>query len=234
VRKPFEGRLQAALNGAHGIRPFAYEISIATHVMQKGWDVEFADYAGSGQFDLLARMGSTEIEIECKATSGDTGRKIHRQEVNRLADLMLPTTQQLPDVPGCHLVSVTVPGRLGKSNAELSSIAAAVSVAALRNGSVHDPFCNVDYRLANVSGWPEPPYDSSFLEFFEEQFGVGNSHVLFHGRPGVSVVAVMIRSAQADSVVNAIADQAKKAGDQCSGKRPALILLHLIDPISRS
>src|ERR1700730_7010105 len=47
VRNPFEGRLRDAVNGANGARPFAYEIAIATHLMQKGWDVEFVDYVGT-------------------------------------------------------------------------------------------------------------------------------------------------------------------------------------------
>jgi len=102
VRIPFEGRLREAVNGANGVRPFAYEISIATHFMQKGWDVEFVDYSGAGRFDLLARQGTAEVEIECKATSGDTGRKIHRQEANRLADLLLPITKEVADTAGCH------------------------------------------------------------------------------------------------------------------------------------
>src|SRR5216683_2946039 len=83
AKKPFEGRLRDAVNGAHGARPFAYEINIAAHLMQKGWDVEFADYSGTARFDFLARLDSVEVEIECKTTSNDTGRKIHRQEATR-------------------------------------------------------------------------------------------------------------------------------------------------------
>jgi len=44
----------------------------------------------------------------------------------------------------------------------------------------------------------------------------------------------MIRSAKADTVVDTISAQAKEAADQCSGTRPALIALHLIDEIDRS
>jgi len=120
ARPPFEGRLHYGVRSAHGARPFAYEISIATHLMQKNRDVEFMDYLGAARFDLLAHQGTTEVEIECKTTSGDTGRKIHRQEVNRLADLILPTTQQLADNAGCHRLLVTIPNRLGKSTDELS------------------------------------------------------------------------------------------------------------------
>jgi hypothetical protein len=98
VRTTFEGRLRNAVTDAHGFRPFAYEISIAMHLMHKAWDIDFIDYSGAARFDLLARKNAVEIEIECKSTSGDTGRKIHRQEVNRLADVLLPTTDQLADI----------------------------------------------------------------------------------------------------------------------------------------
>ena len=56
AKTPFEGRLRDAVNGGFGARPFAYEISIATHLMQKGWDVDFVDYSGVARFDFLARQ----------------------------------------------------------------------------------------------------------------------------------------------------------------------------------
>ena len=43
----------------------------------------------------------------------------------------------------------------------------------------------------------------------------------------------MIRSEKADAVVDALSNAAKEAADQCSGTRPALIPMHLIDEISR-
>jgi hypothetical protein len=129
ARTPFEGRLRETVNGVNGLRPFEYEIGIATHFMQKGWDVEFIDYSGTARFDLLACQGGVEIEVECKCTSGDTGRKIHRQEVNRLADLLLPAIGRLAETPGCHRILVTIPDRLGKSNETLSGIASVVASA---------------------------------------------------------------------------------------------------------
>jgi hypothetical protein len=234
AKTPFEGRLRDAVNGGFGARPFAYEISIATHLMQKGWDVDFVDYSGVARFDFLARQGAAEIEVECKTTSNDTGRKIHRQEVNRLADLLLPVRQQLAEYRGCHRVLITVPDRLGKSNHELSSIASTVS-AAVKQGGASSDLVRVDHTFEALDSWPEPDRDpEAALSFFEERFGLRNSHLLFHGRSGFSVVAVMITSAKADSVVDTISDQAKEAAAQCSGTRPALIALHLVDQISRA
>ena len=232
VKVPFEGRLRQALNSTNGMRPFAYEVSIATHLMQKGWDVEFVDYAGMGQFDLLARQGGAEVEVECKTTSGDTGRKIHRQEANRLADLLLPIAQEIADNAGCHRILITVPDRLGKTTEELSGIAALATSAAQQKASASNNLARVDYTFDGLDPWPEPD-DPDMLSFFEQRFGVQNANLMFLGRANFSVVAVMIRSAKPDSVVNTISAEAKEAADQCSGTRPALVVVHLIDEISR-
>ncbi|KJC45306.1 hypothetical protein [Bradyrhizobium sp. LTSP857] len=227
----FGGQLAKAANDANGLRPFAYELAIATHLMGKGWDVEMTDYGGLAQFDFLARKDDVEIEIECKATSNDRGRKIHQQEVNRLADLLLGTTERLAETPSCHLIRVTVPDRLGSSNEELNGIAALVANAAEQRSSAADPLANVDYIPNDIASWPEPTKDAGSRLFFEQQFGLVNCHLLFHGRVGASIVAVAITSAKPDSVVKYIAREAKDAADQCSGTRPALIALNLVDQI---
>jgi hypothetical protein len=201
--------------------------------MQKGWNVEFADYAGMGRFDFLARQRGVEIEIECKSTSGDTGRKIHRQEVNRLADLLLPATERLADMAGCHRILVTIPDRLGKSNEALSGIASIAAQAAEQKGAASSGLARAEYTFDNIASWPQPGRDADAKPFFETRFGVSNAHLLFHGRPNFSVVAVMIRSEKADTVVDAQSNAAKEAADQCSGTRPALVAMHLIDEISR-
>ena len=195
-QKPYIGRLRDAVNGSFGARPFAYEVSIATHFMRQGWDVEFVDYAGTARFDLLARLGAVEVEVECKTTSGDTGRKIHRQEANRLAQLLLSTTQELAEIRGCHRILILVPDRLGRSNEELEGIAAAVTDAVDRKGEVHTPQAHVDYVFDGLDPWPEPGDDSmEAISFFESRFGRQNANLMFHGRSGYSVVAVMIASA---------------------------------------
>ncbi|MGB9473387.1 MAG: hypothetical protein WBQ59_28845 [Candidatus Acidiferrum sp.] len=234
AKTPYEGRLRDAVNGAHGMRPFAYEISIATHLMQKGWDVEFVDYAGVARFDFLARQDSVEVEIECKTTSNDTGRKIHRQEVNRLGDLLLPVREQLAERQGCHRILVTVPDRLSKSNDVLRIIASSVSAAVDTGAPVSTEAVQVGYTFESLDSWPQPDREpETAVLFFEQRFGRQNTHLLFHGLPGFSVVAIMVVSAKPDSVVNTIAEQAKEAAEQCSGTRPALIALHLVDPLDR-
>jgi len=229
----FEGRLRNSISDRHGFRPLAYEVSIATHLMRTGWDVEFADYAGLGRFDLLARRNNAEIEIECKTTSGDGGRKIHRQEVNRLADLLLPTTERLVETRGCHLLRITVPDRLGKTDQELMQIAETFANAADRKNMASCDLARVDYEFDGLCSWPNPGEHPEARDFFEEKFGARNVHLMFHNRRHFAIVAVVIASQKRDTVVATLSEQAKDAADQCSGKRPAIVALQLIDQIDR-
>jgi hypothetical protein len=233
ARVAFEGKLRDAFTGPNGTRPLSYEVSIATHLMGSGWDVAFADYEGLGRFDFLARRNATEIEIECKTTSVDGGRKIRRQEVNRLGDLILPTTKALSQTAGCHRLTVTVPDRLDKSNEVLDGIASLIGTAAANMENVSGALARVDYVLDDVTAWPEPGRDAGFHEFYERQFGVQNGHILFSGKRNHSVVAILFKSDKPDAVVETIAAQAKEAAKQCSGTRPAIIALHLVDLVSQ-
>jgi hypothetical protein len=230
-RRPFEGKLQDFVNGTYGSRPFAYEVGIATHLMQKGWDVEFSDLCGAAQFDFLARAGDREIEVECKTSSGDTGRKVHRQEVNRLADMLIPVTEGLVDVAGCHLLRITVPNRLGKSPKELSDLVGIVKAGVEEGELIHESG-TVTYWKEAVTHWPEPQDDAdSAREFFERLLGGRNSHLFFHACRGHAVVAASIGSKKPDKVVGALCSDAVRAAKQCSGSRPAIVTMQLIDPI---
>lgn len=233
ARRPFEGKLQDFVAGTYGARPFANEIGIATHLMQRGWDVEFADLCGSAQFDFLARCGDAELEIECKTSSGDTGRKIHRQEVNRLADLLIPVTEALLEDAACHLMRIIVPDRLGKSPAELNGLAA-LAKSAIENGEMAGDLGAVTYWKENAN-WRELAGDDDVeaRAFFEERLGGNNCHLFYHGRPGHAVLAASVTSRKPDKVVAALSADAVHAAKQCSGTRPAIVTMQLIDPIDR-
>lgn len=234
-QEPFAGRFREAVNGSFGARPIAYEVGIAAHLMGQGWDVDFIDYAGTARFDLLARLDAAEIEVECKTTSADTGRKVHRQEANRLAELLLPITQKLAEEPGCHRILITVPDRLGRSQPQHDDIAAITAMAVDRQSEAANHLARAVYSWDGVDPWPDPiEARSEAVAYFEQRFGRENASMLFHGRTGHSVVGIMIASEKSDNVIDAIADEAKKAAKQCSGTRPALIALNLVDDLDRA
>jgi hypothetical protein len=96
------GRLRDMTRSPYGARPLSFEVGTAAHMMQQGWAVDFGDLCGEQRFDFLASKGEACVELECKTTSGDTGRRIHRREINRLGGLLTKSTTHdlLPvDVP---------------------------------------------------------------------------------------------------------------------------------------
>jgi hypothetical protein len=125
-----------------------------------------------------------------------------------------------------------IPSRGGAEDVAEDSGAALATSAARQKASASSNLAQVDYTFDGLDPWPEPD-DPDMLSFFEQRFGVQNANLMFLGRSNFSVVAVMIRSGKPDSVVDTISAAAKEAADQCSGTRPALVVVHLIDEISR-
>jgi hypothetical protein len=120
-------RLRGAMKDQYGLRPLGYEVQTAVHLMRRGFDVELVDLVGIGNFDFLAVRDGVSVEVECKTTSPDTGRKIHRAEVHRLADLILPVTKRLVESEGLHVIRVVIPDRLEPSDESLRQTASLVS-----------------------------------------------------------------------------------------------------------
>ena len=70
AQKTLEGRVKGGLTDDVGLAPLAFELLVASHLLQKGADVEWHDFE-SGGFDFLVRRGSSIVEVECKTFSAD-------------------------------------------------------------------------------------------------------------------------------------------------------------------
>jgi hypothetical protein len=230
----FASKLRGFITGPFGIRPFAYELTMAMHLMSKGWDVVFADIEKVGNFDFLAGKGGFEIEMECKTTSGDSGRQIHRFEMSRLGSLIEPALGELADVAGSHFLIVTIPSKLESSDASIRLVGEAVVQAARERANAANSHASVAYSHLSELIWSGPHDDGKVRQSCEERFGDSNLHIHLHGRPTFSVVIAAFRSERPDTVIKTLTQRAKEAADQCSGTRPAIIALNLVDPISRT
>lgn len=85
-RQVQEGRLRDALKAENGFAPIYLEFDLAQRLMDHGYDVEFMDLEGKGQFDLLFCRGIFAGEVECKSLSVDAGRPIHRKDFYRFME----------------------------------------------------------------------------------------------------------------------------------------------------
>ena len=108
--------------------------------------------------------------------------------------MLIPVTEALADVAGCHLLRITVPDRLGKSPKELSDLVGIVK-AGIEQGELIRETGTVTYWKEALTYWPEPQDDADAArEFFERLLGGSNRHLFFHARRGHAVVAASIAS----------------------------------------
>ena len=229
-QRPFEGKLQDLVTGTHGARPFVYN---------QRCDPPHAGRAGTsnlptfvGRRNLTFWPGAEMPRSKSsKTSSGDTGRQIHRQEVNRLADLLRPVTAPLLDGAGCHLLRIVIPDRLGKSRVDFLGIVDLVK-SAIAAGHIDRTHGAVTYWKEDVR-WPVPERDgdTKVRPFFLSLFGTANSHLLFHWRDRNAIVAASVTSKRPNKIVAALSGEALHAAQQCSGTRPAIVALQLFDPI---
>ena len=230
ARERFLGRLKGAMKDQFGLRPIAYELRTAIHLMKRGYDVTFSDLIGAGRSDFIAAKDGEEIDVECKTTSVDTGRKIHRKQLHTLSRSLLPIVDRLLIDGGGHLVQLTVRGRLENREPQVAALTQLFSSGALAKSSVKNETGSFAYRRDSSGKTFTKDTDETMVRaVLCEAFGDRNGHALFRWRENCGFVAIAIESDEPDTVLESIAEQAKDAADQCSGARPAVLAIQLVE-----
>lgn len=230
AQKALTRRLQGALRDDKGIYPIAYELTIASHLMQKGANVDWRDWDAGG-FDFLIRKGNLEAEVECKTFSADIGRKVHRTHHFQLGGLIHKEIGGALDRHGSIFVDTLISDRL---EGNLTNVATTIR-GALASGEVTDGLSckTVLYRIP-AGEIPFDPDSSSYgpaeiTGFVEKRFGYKNPSLLVMARKGHGIAILSIRSQKADEVTGGIYKQLKRGTKQFSGTRPALLCAHMLD-----
>jgi hypothetical protein len=230
----FAGRLQGAMKEQSGLRPISYEVLILTHLAHRGFDVECIDLTGRGRYDFLATRSGESIEVECKTTARDVGRKIHMSEVSTLGNVLWPIARPLLDKGGFHLLLIEVPNRLSAREEDMRGLADLFARAVVDDGHADGEMATVEYTVIDTQpkGLPDTMEDK-LRSIFLSEFGRQASSIVFYGRPEGGALAIGVRSREPDKVLDALADQAKEAAKQCTGERPAVIAMQMTE-ISRA
>lgn len=116
-KRKFAKRVHDAIKNTVAMRALRLELVVATHFLRRGIRITWPEVEGIGRFDLLLNdLGPRGLEVECKAISRDTGRKIPRwdaQEFNNQIFTRIKSIGQQLEV-GLSVV-VTIPGNLPTS-----------------------------------------------------------------------------------------------------------------------
>jgi len=148
-----------------GLAPLAAEFGTATHLMARNFDVQFTDLEGLAQFDFLASQGDFQIEIDCKAASGDIGRQIHGRRFRSFANLLLPMVRELSNKPGAGtLLQMTIPGNLHGAESHERDLVRNIECAIRGKVSGEDTDAGIEISLQSfeLSG---TPFDNKVKNF---------------------------------------------------------------------
>lgn len=232
------GMVRDAVNRDHGLGSVAYEMKVASHLMSRGYDVEFHDMEEGGGFDFLVTKDHVQMEVECKFWTGDIGRKIHRKQLYQLGDRV--SSEMLAYLGRLRtglFLQLTIPDRLHGTVERQEALHELLGRAMVRgDGEVNGDGNHVAVRGLDIQnvGMGERPSRDLDREWFKasllEHFGVVNKNALVYVRPGQSAIVIVIESRAKDQVLKGIHRELKKsAKGQFSGVLPALLCCHLAD-----
>jgi len=133
-QKRLRGRLLGGLKDRIGLTPLQQEMTVAAHLLSRGFDVKFSDLEIGKGFDFLAQRDDIELEVECKRVGLDLGRKITRRETLELHKYLKKALSPIAvNLRGGLFVRVTLPSRLSASHKQREQISSLVGKA-LRTG----------------------------------------------------------------------------------------------------
>lgn len=232
----FMGNIRGSFQVDSGLRPIAYELAMIAHIANKGFSLECPDLSNGVGYrpDIFARRGEEEIEIECKTTSLDKGRKVHIKDLCQVAKNLVPIFDACLRDGGVHLATIEVPNRLVSREPEISGVKVALEKAILASGEYSNAFASVRYRSPQVTSRNAGlasgnNRDDYFRNLFKLEFGINDGLILTRARPEFGAFSILARSAAPEAIFDAFIAEAKDAADQCSGRIPAVVAMQLPD-----
>lgn len=232
-QRELEGRLRDSLKAEAGFAPLYLELDLARRLMNAGYEVDFVDTEGDGQYDVLFRRGAFTGEIECKAISADAGRKIHRKHFYRFMDMIAPALITHAERKRRDILLVTLDARLPSSIEEMVPLAE--SIASLLCNSMHTTHQGDGFRLqlvpyAECLGLALPTDQRALYTACRKAFGE-NIHVA-GALTDDGGCLVVVRSDQEDDPSKVWLEALRKAATQLTGSRPSFIVMqdHGIEP----
>ncbi len=206
-----------------------FEIEVATHLMNKGFQVDFNDLDGYGQNDYIAIKNNVKVEIECKYISRDKGRQIHRKDLQNFASkLESEFNNMLNSIAVSTLLVVTLSERLSSSAMEhdniIGQIRHALGISRVQQSadiSKIDIKRHEDADLQYVG-------KRQLLDNIKERFDLKDNMILAAVRHDGIILAIALESKKQDKILDAIYRELKQSAQkQFSGQEPAILCCYL-------
>jgi hypothetical protein len=219
-KRELKGRILDSIKSDYGFAPLYLEMDIALRLLSFGFEVQFSDLENLGQFDLLVGSGNNQLEIECKSQSVDAGRKIHRRDFYRLAQLTHPTISKLANSKYSAVI-VSLADRLPSNDAQQQQIAVAIhDLVGSKDSQIRLDDVGV-IKIENLALLFNHTID--WEGYFKKKYGE-NIHISGTESPS-GCCFFIVKSDREDDTSKPLLVSMKKACSQFSGERASLICL---------
>jgi len=231
------GRLIGGLKEDNGLSPIAFEMVIASNLLQNGFSVQFSDFENKTEnstYDFLAQKKEKKLEVECKFISGDKGKKIHQKEFYLLFEKLKDDLQSLRKNSLDNIfISITVKNRLEKSEKYIKELRADLKKL-IKNPSV-DIRQDKHKIEAELFSLDKKLIDIIYIEknlriFIQQSFQISEPNAFILISEAGTITIVNIQSKENDNVLDRIFDSSlKDTKTQFTELNPAILCCQLSD-----
>lgn len=227
------GRLRGGLSNPSDMRALQFELQVATHLANRGFDVEFPETDGTSVFDIRATREDADLEIECKFISSDKGRMVRRRdalEIHHLLERELRGVIQ--DLQVGLILQIVFNGRPPKTHNERLDVAHNARRVLLGGDASQGVDYEIRVRTFELKGSPfldgAPSRDD--VASFLARFGIANRETMVVGKSAKGAVIFSLESAQPDrllsGVFQTVSDAAKR---QLTGRNAGVVCVKFDD-----
>lgn len=215
-------KLKSILFDDDTAKAFMFELDIATHFFQRGYDVRFVDLQGIGTFDLLVSSDQWECEVECKTKSADAGRKITRSNFALLCDVL---SADLPPLTESMAVLIKCDGRLSGNQEFFHAVAAEIKkcrIALRDSGQIE----SVGFQIKKLSSGLQIRTHEDAAKTLAAHW-TPNAHYFVLSNAETLVIGC--ESTDKNRVLKAIYEDLRHGAGQLSKTRPSMLACQLGD-----
>jgi hypothetical protein len=197
-----------------------------THYRGAGLQISPSDEQNDGRFDFVVRGEKGDFELECKTFSESIGNAISIDDSIHVFKAFKISLDQNTAFRGSGIVTLTVPTRVNMTEKRITSAANNLFI------NVTEKFeCN-DYSMIfeDRPDWVNLIRNSNrdaILNDIAATFSQHNSHLMFTISKQRAVMFV-VRSKRPARPATSIFDRLKKASEQFSKERPAVVWGHFL------
>jgi hypothetical protein len=225
-KERLRARIIESLDPDRDIREFEHEMRAFVHYKGAGLSIIPSDGENDERFDFLVKSSNGEFELECKTFSESIGNAISIDDSVHVFRAFRTSLHQQSSFRESGIITLTVPTRLEMSEHKFE-IAITEFLSNTSGTAERENYSMAFERRLDWDGLLQNKKRDTIVDDMVARFDEHNAHSMFTISKEHAVMFV-VRSRRAPRPATSIFDRLKKASEQFSKKRPAVVWGHFL------